>query len=181
SVDRGCMDGHRGAASRLRGRARRIGGDVAGRPAGRTRRQAGPHRGDPARAMNSTELKRRKREVRKRVLLLRDAIAPQERERLSRLVAERFLGLPEVTEARTILAFWSFGSEVSTEPLMDALHRRGARIALPRIAGADIELRVWVPGDEMTATVFGALEPANGDVLMPSEIDVVAAPGVAFD
>ncbi|MDP9330783.1 MAG: 5-formyltetrahydrofolate cyclo-ligase [Actinomycetota bacterium] len=131
--------------------------------------------------MKSTELKKRKRDVRKRVLALRDAIAPEERERLSRLVAERFLRLVEVTEAQTVLAFWSFGSEVSTMPLMDALHERGIRITLPRIVGADIELRVWVPGDEMTATAFGALEPANGEAVLPSEIDVVATPGVAFD
>jgi 5-formyltetrahydrofolate cyclo-ligase len=131
--------------------------------------------------MKSTELKKRKRDVRNRVLALRDAIAPQERERLSHLVAERFLALAEVADAEIVLAFWSFGSEVSTMPLLEGLHERGIRIALPRIVGAEIELRMWVPGDPMTPTAFGALEPANGEAVAPGEIDVVATPGVAFD
>jgi 5-formyltetrahydrofolate cyclo-ligase len=131
--------------------------------------------------MKSTELKKRKRDVRNRVLALREAIAPEERERLSHLVAERFLDLPEVAGAQTAMAFWSFGSEVSTMLMLEGLHRRGTRITLPRIVGADVELRTWTPGDPMTQTTFGALEPANGDALMPSEIDIVATPGVAFD
>lgn len=66
-------------------------------------------------------------------------------------------------------------------PLLEGLHRRNTRITLPRIVGADVELRLWTPGDAMTATTFGALEPVNGEALTPGEIDVVATPGVAFD
>ena len=131
--------------------------------------------------MNSTELKRAKREVRRRVLAERDALAPAERTRLAAVVAERFLGLPEVDAAGVVMAFWSFGSELPTVPLLEDLHRRGKTVVLPRIVEGDLEARSYRPGDRVSETAFGAFEPAGGSVLDAAEIDVVAVPAVAFD
>ena len=131
--------------------------------------------------MSSGELKRAKRDVRRRVLAARDALPPNERERRGLEIVRRFLAVPEVTTARVVLAFWSFGSEVSTEPLIAELHGRGTRVALPRIVDGELEAREYRPGDPMTETSFGALEPAEGRVVDPTEPDVVAVPGVAFD
>lgn len=131
--------------------------------------------------MRSTELKRAKRDVRRRVLAARDDMPPNERESRGLEAVRRFLALPQVSAARTVLAFWSFGSEVPTAPLIEGLHDRGARVALPRIVGGEMEAREFRPGDRMTETSFGALEPADGAVVDPVEIDVVGVPGVAFD
>jgi 5-formyltetrahydrofolate cyclo-ligase len=35
-----------------------------------------------------------------------------------------------------VLAFWSFGSEVDTAPLIERLRREGKTVALPRIEGS---------------------------------------------
>lgn len=131
--------------------------------------------------MNSTELKRAKREVRRRVLAERDAIATTERARLSDIVAQRTLALPEVDRAKTVMVFWSFGSELDTAPLLRGLHGRGVIVALPRIVDGALEPRPYRPGDVMTTTTFGALEPASGTPLDPLEIDAVVVPAVAFD
>jgi 5-formyltetrahydrofolate cyclo-ligase len=131
--------------------------------------------------MNSAELKKAKRDVRRRTLEKRDRIEPQERARLSELIAHRFLSLPEVVEAEIVMAFWSFGSEPDTSPTLDALTRRGVGVALPRIADPDIEARLWLPGDPMRETSFGALEPVAGRAILPVDVDVVLTPGVAFD
>lgn len=131
--------------------------------------------------MKSGELKRAKRDVRRRVLAARDAMTPADRERLGALAAERFLALPEVRAARTVLAFWSFGSELATRPLIERLHELGVRVALPRIEGGELEAIAYRPGDALRETSFGALEPATGEVLDPRSIDVVATPAVAFD
>jgi len=128
-----------------------------------------------------TELKRAKREVRRRTIALRDQLSAGERERLARLVTDRFLSLLEVGTAGTVMAFWSFGSEVPTAPLLSELRRRGVRLALPRIVDGELEPRVWEPGDPMSETPFGALEPVDGDAVGPGDVDVVVAPGVAFD
>jgi len=131
--------------------------------------------------VNSGQLKRAKKHVRAAVLARRDALTPAERDRLGALVTERVLALPEVAAADAVMAFWTFGSELPTMPLIEALVARGVRVALPRIVDGDLELRTWRPGEATTTTSFGALEPAGGDVLAPTDIDVVVTPAVAFD
>jgi 5-formyltetrahydrofolate cyclo-ligase len=131
--------------------------------------------------MNSSQLKRAKRAVRRRVLEARDAIDPAERARCSAMIAARCLELPEVATADAVMGFWSFGSEVDTGPLLERLHARGTRLALPRIADGDLQPRRWEPGDPTTTTSFGAREPADGDEISAREIDVVITPAVVFD
>jgi 5-formyltetrahydrofolate cyclo-ligase len=131
--------------------------------------------------MNSAELKRAKRDVRRRVLAERDALSPSERAHMGVVVAERFLALPEVGTAAVVMAFWSFGSELPTGPLLEDLHRRGKTVVLPRIVDGELEARSYRPGDRVSETAFGAFEPAGGRVLDATEIDVVAVPAVAFD
>lgn len=131
--------------------------------------------------MNSGELKRAKRDVRRRMLAIRDAMPERERSRVGAAIAKRFLALPEVEGASTVLGFWSFGSELPTGPIIDALCARGTHVALPRIVAGELEARAFRPGDDVTATSFGAYEPAGGALVHPDEIDVVAVPAVAFD
>ena len=131
--------------------------------------------------MNSGGLKRAKRRIRHRVLEERDAVPTILRQEMGERVAERFQSLPEVQRARTVMLFWSFGSEVPTGPLIDLLHERGVAVALPRIEHAALLPIGYAPGDPTTATSFGAEEPVGGMRLDPSSIDVVAVPGVAFD
>jgi 5-formyltetrahydrofolate cyclo-ligase len=96
-------------------------------------------------------------------------------------IAERFLGLPEVETATTVMLYWSFGSEVPTEGLIERLHERGAAIALPRIEGSELVPVRFAPGDATEPTSFGARDPAHGLAIVPARLDVVAVPGVAFD
>jgi len=131
--------------------------------------------------MTGGELKRAKRTVRTEVRTVRDAMPSAERRRRSAAIAERALSLAEVRDAGVVLAFWSFGSEVDTAPLLRALHEGGKTVALPRIVEGDLEPRVYSPGDPLEATSFGALEPADGVGLDPGEIDVIVTPAVAFD
>jgi 5-formyltetrahydrofolate cyclo-ligase len=130
----------------------------------------------------SEHLKRAKRAVRRRVRALRDAMPPEHREPAAAAIRER--ALEEIARAgspATVMAFWSFGSEVPTGPLLERLTRRGDRVALPRIVGSDLQARLYRPGDPVTATSFGAMEPAGGAFVDPKEFDVVVMPGIAFD
>jgi len=129
----------------------------------------------------SHRLKQAKRALRREVLAERDALASHDRTARSEAIAERFLDLTEVADAGTALAFWSFGSEVETAPLIARLRSRGTTVALPRIEGNDVVPVVATPGARMSATSFGAMEPAEGRVLDVAELDLVVVPGVAFD
>jgi 5-formyltetrahydrofolate cyclo-ligase len=125
-------------------------------------------------------LKQAKRALRREILAERDALPADERSVHSEAIADRFLALPEV-DARTVMAFWSFGSEVDTAPLIAGLRSRGATVALPRIEGDHVVPVIATPGAAMTDTSFGATEPAEGRVLEVAELDLVVVPGVAFD
>jgi 5-formyltetrahydrofolate cyclo-ligase len=131
--------------------------------------------------MNSAQLKRAKRAVRRAVLAARDEMPPERRSVAGARVADRFLSLSEVASATTVMLFWAFGSEVPTGPMIERLHERGVRVALPRIEDGDLVPIGYAPGDPTTEVYFGAREPAGGEAIAPATIDVVAVPGVAFD
>ena len=131
--------------------------------------------------MNSAELKRAKRAARARVLAVRDGASAEERAAWSLAIAARLLELEEVARAKVVMAFWSFGSEPDTAPLIRALHDRSVTVVLPKIVDGNLEPRTYAPGDPVTETSFGAREPASGELVELDRIDVVATPGVAFD
>jgi 5-formyltetrahydrofolate cyclo-ligase len=131
--------------------------------------------------VSSTDLKRAKRDVRRRVLASRDALAPAQRQAASEAVARLVVDLPELTVARVVMAFSSFGSELPTDPLLAALDARGLRVGLPRIVDGELEVRSFRLGDPTTVTAFGAREPTDGDAIEPRDLDAVITPAVAFD
>jgi 5-formyltetrahydrofolate cyclo-ligase len=132
--------------------------------------------------MNAGELKKAKREIRRSVLAARDALGEAERGARSTAIHDRFLALPDMGRARTVMLYSSFGSEVATGPLIDRLRDLGTIIVLPRIRDRqDLEAVVYEPGDPLQETSFGAREPADGAIVDPGSIDVVVPPGVAFD
>jgi 5-formyltetrahydrofolate cyclo-ligase len=131
--------------------------------------------------VTSGELKRAKREVRRRVLAARDALPAAARAAAALAVAAKVLDLPETRRARTVMAFSSFGSELSMDPLLDGLTDAGITVGLPKIVDGELEVRAFRPGDPTTTTSFGAREPADGASIDPLELDVVVTPAVAFD
>jgi 5-formyltetrahydrofolate cyclo-ligase len=131
--------------------------------------------------VNSAELKKAKREVRRRVLELRDALTPEERSAKADAVAVRCTDLPEITSAGVVMAFWTFGSELPTMPVIGALLAGGHEVALPRIVDGDLQVRTWRPGEPLTPTPFGALEPEAGAIVPADRVDAVLTPAVAFD
>lgn len=131
--------------------------------------------------MKSAELKRAKRRLRRSVLEERDALSPEVRDGWGERIAARLVALSEVEEAKAVMIFSSFGSEVPTAPLMDRLRDLRVVIALPRIEGADLVPVPYVPGDPVRSTAFGAVEPVSPERVDPGSLGVVVVPGVAFD
>jgi 5-formyltetrahydrofolate cyclo-ligase len=129
----------------------------------------------------SHRLKQAKRTLRREIVARRDALPPDDRTERSRRIVDRLLALPEVASARAGMAYWSFGSEVETAPLIARWDAAQVRLALPRISGEEIEAVAYRRGDPVRETRFGAMEPSGGDAVAPDEIDVVVVPGVAFD
>jgi 5-formyltetrahydrofolate cyclo-ligase len=129
----------------------------------------------------SERLRRAKAAIRARARAARDAVPAHERATRSAAIARHLLAVPEIAAARTVMVFWSFGSEVHTAPIIDALLEGDRRVALPRVEDGDIVAVAYRPGDAMRETALGMREPAGGELVPPDELDAVVTPGLAFD
>lgn len=129
----------------------------------------------------SDRLKREKRAIRTALRTLRDGLSDADRQARSFAIARVLLGLPEVSSARTLMVFSSFGSEVNTAPIVEDLLAEGRRVALPRIEDGDIVPVAYRTGDPVRPAAFGMDEPAGSEIVAPDELDVVVTPGLAFD
>jgi 5-formyltetrahydrofolate cyclo-ligase len=112
---------------------------------------------------------------------IRGSIPPEERLRLVGDIQANLYRLPAVSQAGTILFFYSFGSEVPTAAMIQRSLDAGTRVLLPFLQGSEMDAAELLPGDSLIASAYGPKEPANRVGVDPSEVDVVITPGLAFD
>lgn len=124
-----------------------------------------------------------KRAHRERARAARRELSAEARAAASRAIASRALELPEVSRARSVLAYAALPEEADPSPLIAELLRRGARIALPRVCGPATLALHWMPaGAAVVPGPFGIAEPrAESETASVEELDLVLVPGVAFD
>lgn len=136
-------------------------------------------------ADDNIDLRPVKQAVRRQILAERAALPADERARLSGVITARLLNLPELERARCVLAYFSFGHELSTAGLISALRERNVTVVLPRIERAAHRLDLYRVDDisvETTPGVWGIREP-DSQLCRPAalnEIDLIVVPGVAF-
>ena len=105
----------------------------------------------------------------------------------SAAICERLLRLPEYAAAHTLMLYLNMPHEVHTEGIRGAAQREGKRLAAPYVAGHELHLFEFFGDDELTPGVWGIREPSAAlrrqpaRAIDPAEIDLVIAPGVAFD
>jgi 5-formyltetrahydrofolate cyclo-ligase len=84
--------------------------------------------------------------------------------------------------ARTVMLFYSFGSEVGTSGMAARVLGSGKRLLLPFLdEAAGMEAAEVKPGTSLTVTPYGPREPAHRVAVDPREVDVVITPGLGFD
>ena len=130
--------------------------------------------------MNAEAVKAWRKGERARLLAGRESVTPATREawrqRIDGHLERAFPGL-----ARATLAFcWPIRGEYDARPLVESLRVRGARPALPVVAGPGRPLifREWRPGAALAAGPLGIPSPASGDPVSPT---VVLLPLIGWD
>ena len=125
-----------------------------------------------------------KKLVRRRVLERRDRLSTEQQERLSASIRERFVALPEVLAANTVMCFVSFRSEVLTGPIIRWCLAQGKAVVVPRVM-APRHMEAFALTDlekDLSPGSFGIPEPREGlERVPPRRIDVVIVPGSVFD
>lgn len=130
----------------------------------------------------SLSLVEAKRALRREMADRRAALVPDERRHRSGEASARLLALPELAAAGTVAGFSALKGEIDPAPALEALARRGARVALPRVTGNSPRLRFHQPVGPLRPGRHGILEPDPGaPEVRPEEVDVFLLPGLAFD
>ncbi|MBR1949997.1 MAG: 5-formyltetrahydrofolate cyclo-ligase [Bacteroidales bacterium] len=127
-------------------------------------------------------LKEKKRDLRKKIRLLKNSVAEQERCALSSIVQQKVLQLEEISNAGTILLYHALPDEVDTSILLHSLSNRlsgSKRVLLPVVDGENLVLKEFVP-NLMQDGYMNILEP-EGEPVSPGEVDLAIIPGIAFD
>jgi 5-formyltetrahydrofolate cyclo-ligase len=131
--------------------------------------------------MSSNAAANAKQELRERMRGVRSSIPMETRRHLAERVEQNLFGVRELTEAKTVLLFYSFGSEVPTAAMVTRLLSEGRRVLLPFIGEEGMEAAELLPGDPLVETGYGPKEPGRRVAVDPPEVDAVVTPGLAFD
>lgn len=124
-------------------------------------------------------VKENKNEIRRSISLLKKQYSADWRSRTSLKILERLEENDLFPDAKTILIYHALGDEVQTLPFIEKWHR-AKRIILPVVEGEYLLLREYAPENMQTGS-YSIQEPATGNNVHPSEIDLAVIPGVAFD
>jgi 5-formyltetrahydrofolate cyclo-ligase len=131
------------------------------------------------------EVRRLKQEMRAEASSRRDG--QPHVERLSRHVFQQIEALPEYASAHSVMLYLDFRSEVHTRWFVPKAWDAGKRVVVPHCQDNELGLFLLTHFDELTPGMLGVLEPKaelchRTDRRVDAvELDLIVAPGLAFD
>ncbi len=107
----------------------------------------------------------------------------QELAEADQLIRQRLLGLDAYQKAGTVFCYVSFGQELDTRPLLQAILADGKRLAAPLILGPGLmEAREILDLSQLEPGAFGISTPPETAPAIPQEeLELALVPGLAFD
>lgn len=98
-----------------------------------------------------------------------------------RLLASLLYDQPAWINAQTIAITLSQSFEIDTAPIILHARHKGQQIVVPRtLPKRQMEFVELNEDTDFDETSFGVLEPHDGKIYSPDEIDLMVVPGVAF-
>ena len=112
-----------------------------------------------------------------------EGLSSQDRQDSDRALFRRFLALPQVGQASTLLLYYGMGVEPDTKTLFSSLWKAGKALCLPRcLPGNQMEARLVQRTESLIRHPYGMLEPGEDcPRLETAQIDLALVPGLAFD
>lgn len=127
-----------------------------------------------------------KEAIRKRVLARAAELTPGERRRESSKVMAKLFSSPEFKRSKIIMFYCSKDDEVDTSKMIKVALKMGKEVVVPVTIPKERKLipsRLTDYDRELGPGPYGVLQPKPGCIreVAPDQIDLVIAPGVAFD
>jgi 5-formyltetrahydrofolate cyclo-ligase len=134
-------------------------------------------------SLNSGELAKSRRALRRRLWQRREAMPRAARAAAERAIRAALAGSPWLRPGTAVGLYVSRGSEVDTKPLRALARRRGCRVYLPRITDFAARRMALVPdlGRPLRLNRYQLAEPLGGARITPQALAVVLMPLVGVD
>lgn len=120
-----------------------------------------------------------KQEIRKKYLALRASI--QNRAEKDLLIQNTFLESENYQNAKTVMTYLSYKSEVDTIALLEKMLQDGKVVLAPVCReNGEMEALLVRSKEDLVCGKFGILAPSGTEHVSPEKIDLVICPGCAF-
>ena len=130
----------------------------------------------------TTEVQRRKRELRRDRLRARTELHSDERDRASEVITEKVIRSAFFQRSRRIGCYLSLPAEVDTWRIISRAWGMKKRIFAPVTArNRMLVFRELTPESVLVRDSFGLTMPVSGDEIIARKLDLVLTPLVAFD
>lgn len=121
-----------------------------------------------------------KKELRQHIREIKRQFSQQQLEELSLPIIARLKS--RLTNAKTILAYYSLPDEVDTRQLLDDLVAEGKTVLLPKVIDDEnMEIRRYTGRQDLEEGILHLMEPIGEPFTDYEDIDIVVVPGLAFD
>ncbi len=122
-----------------------------------------------------------KQELRNMIRQRKRAMTPEEIQRRSDALRERFLRTDAYRQARTIYGYLPYNQEVRTVPILEQALRDGKKVAVPKVYGDDMKFICLNDLTQVAKGYAGIPEPIADGPVAKDETALVLMPGLAFD
>jgi 5-formyltetrahydrofolate cyclo-ligase len=126
---------------------------------------------------------RLKNELRQKMKTKLDSVSYADYQNFNNNLYRNFCELELLKTAKKIMIYYSVRKEVKTEAIINFLLKKDKMVALP-VCLPERELKAALIKDlsRLQPAAFGLMEPGpDAAILNPDQIDLIIAPGVAFD
>ncbi len=126
-----------------------------------------------------------KKEIRRNMLSRRNSMTAEEINEKSRIIFQRLINFGPYKESKNILSYLSFGSEVTTNDIIDYSISQEKKVSVPLCIKETTEMvacsfSTW---QDISKGTYGILEPNKSSlrIVDRTTIDLILVPGAAFD
>jgi len=122
-----------------------------------------------------------KKEIRQNILEKRRQLSLEEVFERSEIIINKLKSMQEFQQSHKIMVYVSFDNEVYTHGLINELLAGGKKIFVPYLENNEMHCSFIDSFDEFIEGHYGILEPKIIRNFPSQDLDVIIAPGVAFD
>ena len=121
-----------------------------------------------------------KSELRSLIRAQKRAMTPEQIEKASQELGEKFAACPQYINARTVYGYMPYNQEVRTVPMLERALREGKQVAVPKIYGKTMKFILVTELDQMALNEWGIPEPVADGPVADDPTALVLMPGLAF-